>query len=175
MATSQKVVVSGEEAATKKTGSKRNQVAGHNWERLCARKLNELGIFPVRVASTREVSRHLDSMKIDLAYKLGTEDDPNQSLPINVQCKCTSCKISYAKVLSEMPKNGSPNVIFQKITERKVAGGKFMAVGEYAILSLEDFNKLLVLAYGPVLTDQMHTFPDDDEFQQDGQSSVDRR
>ena len=63
--------------------------------------------------------------------------------PYNIQCKNVAKSIDYAKLLAELPiDSGAINVIFHKQT-KKAENGRFMRVGEYAILELDDFYAML--------------------------------
>jgi len=107
----------------------RNRTAGHNWERVCCKKLIE--IYP-DVCTSRAESRTRDDLKVDLC-KTGF---------LNVQNKTRSQKEDYVKVLGEMPdEEGQINVIFDKQTRKK--GNRFLSVGEFAHLNLDDFIELV--------------------------------
>jgi len=107
----------------------RNRTAGHNWERVCCKKL--IGIYP-DVVTSRAESRTRDDQKVDLC-KTGV---------LNVQCKTRSQKEDYVKVLGEMPdEEGQINVIFDKQTRKK--GTRFLPAGEFVHMHLDDFIDLI--------------------------------
>jgi hypothetical protein len=107
-----------------------SRTAGHNWERECVKLLKD--IYP-KVVTSRAESRNRDDQKVDLCY----------TGKLNVQCKNYSKILKYNEVLSEMPiEEGQINVIFDRQT-RKSANGRFMKVGDYVHLSLDDFLKLI--------------------------------
>lgn len=70
---------------------------------------------------------------------MNQNETENGSLPINFQCKTTSRAVNYGQLLSEIP---FPGCVLHKLTS-KSKEGKFMPRGEYAILPMELFLKLL--------------------------------
>lgn len=129
-----------EEQQKNKKGSSRNKVAGSNWERLIAKKLRELGFHDIKCS--RECSRLRDSKKVDLC---NADEDKNGRFPFNIQAKSYSTHVKYAKLLKELEDHNGRNqvnVVFHKLTEKSI-GGKFMPKGEFAILYLDDFYKMI--------------------------------
>ena len=123
----------------KKKGSSRNMAAGHGFERDVAKKLREIGFADVR--TSRECSRKRDSQKVDLC---NADEDANGRLPYNIQCKNLNTLAKYPKLLKELEQHNSRkqiNVVFHKLT-KKSESGRFLPVGEYAILNLDDFYKM---------------------------------
>ena len=121
-------------------GSSRNRTAGHSWERICAKKLREIGYEDLK--TSRECSRLRDSQKVDLC---NGDEDASGRLPYNVQCKTLNTTAPYSKLLKELEEfNGRNhiNVVFHKMTKR-TEGGRFSPVGEYAILNLNDFYTMV--------------------------------
>jgi len=110
--------------------SKRNRVAGANWERECAKLLSEF--FP-DVVTSRSESRRRDDQKVDLCY----------TDYLNVQCKTLKDRVDYISVLKEMPvEEGQLNVIFEKKT-KKSPKGRFVTQGKYVHMTLDDFIDLI--------------------------------
>ena len=129
-----------EEQQEKKKGSSRNKTAGSNWERLIAKKLRELGFHDIKCS--RECSRLRDSKKVDLC---NADEDKNGRFPFNIQAKSYNTHVKYAKLLKELEDHNGRNqvnVVFHKLTEKSI-GGKFMPKGEFAILNLDDFYKMI--------------------------------
>lgn len=122
-------------------GSSRNRQAGHNWERLCAKELRDIGYTDLK--TSRECSRLRDSQKVDLC---NADEDASGRLPYNIQCKSLNSTAPYPKLLKELadnnPSDKQINVVFHRMT-KKSEGGKFMNVGEYALLNLSDFYKIV--------------------------------
>ena len=128
---------------TEKTkGSSRNRAAGHSWERRCAIILRELGYEDVK--TSRDCSRLRDSQKVDLC---NADEDKSGRLPYNIQCKTLNSSAPYHRLLKELEeRNGrrQVNVVVHKMT-KKTAGGRFDGIGEYAIMNLDDFYRILKL------------------------------
>ena len=123
-----------------KRGSSRNRVAGHNWERACAIKLREIGYEDVK--TSRECSRLRDSQKVDLC---NADEDKSGRLPFNFQCKTLNSSAPYHRLLKELEEyNGRKqiNAVIHKMT-KKSPSGRFDAIGEYAIMNLDDFYRIL--------------------------------
>lgn len=117
--------------------SYRNRQAGHKWERDLAKMFRNLN-YP-HVVTTRSESKSRDNQGIDLMNK---DERKNGQFPFNVQAKCTTRTLNYPKLLDELPKEeGIINVVLHRHTAK--AETKFMVTGEYAILTLEDFIKLI--------------------------------
>ena len=124
----------------KTKGSSRNRVAGHSWERRCAIILRELGYEDVK--TSRECSRLRDSQKVDLC---NADEDKSGRLPYNIQCKTLNSSAPYHRLLEELEKHNGRrqvNVVVHKMT-KKTAGGRFDGIGEYAIMNLDDFYRIL--------------------------------
>lgn len=136
------------------TNGKRNRNAGHAWERENAEDFRKF--FP-SVATSRSCNRARDAQKVDLAYpdeaKLGR-------FPYNVQSKNYSTSVKYPLLLSQMPQeDGIVNVVLHKQTEKE--GERFMTRGKYAIMSYENFFKLVALVEGyKALLDYVDFVPD---------------
>jgi hypothetical protein len=105
-----------------------NRRRGIRWELVCIKAIKHL--FPKAVSSRAE-SRERDAAKVDMCY---TGD-------FNVQCKLSNQRIPYDEILASMPEEQKINVIFNKLT-RKV-GKKFIPLGTYAMLPLNDFIKMM--------------------------------
>lgn len=119
--------------------STRNRTAGHSFELECARLFREAGFS--HVVTTRSESRSRDNQQIDLINK---DEGTNGRLPYNVQCKNKTTKVVYHKILSELPKTPNVvNVVIHKQTEKTAKSGRFLPVGKYAILNLEDFMNIV--------------------------------
>ena len=128
---------------TEKTkGSSRNRAAGHSWERRCAIILRELGYEDVK--TSRECSRLRDSQKVDLC---NADEDKSGRLPYNIQCKTLNSSAPYHRLLKELEEHNGRrqvNVVVHKMT-KKTTGGRFDGIGEYAIMNLDDFYRILKL------------------------------
>lgn len=124
-------------------GKSRNRDAGHKWERDCAKMLREIGYEDVR--TSRECNRLRDAQKVDLC---NSDEDTNGRLPYNIQCKTLSSSAQYSKLLRELDENNKDksviNVVFHKMTQKSTSG-RFLPVGEYALLNLKDFYKMMKL------------------------------
>lgn len=127
-----------------KTNGKRNREAGLEFERYRAEQYRALG-YPNAV-TTRSESKSRDDQKIDI---MNRDEWQNGRLPYNEQCKCTTGTLPYAKLLSELPSvPGVINVVTHRQTKKMTEGrfkGKFLIQGEYAIMSLDDFNTLVAI------------------------------
>lgn len=120
------------------TPGKRNRVAGHNWERECAKLFVKIG-YP-HVVTSRSENKKRDADKIDL---MNTDELENGLLPYSIQCKTLSTTAPYPKLLSEMKAlKGAVKVVLHKQT-KKSEKGKFIETGRYAILPMEDFMSLI--------------------------------
>lgn len=131
-------------------GSNRNRAAGLNFERAKAKRYRELGYEDVRCS--RECSRLRDAKKVDLC---NSDEDESGRLPYNFQCKTLARTAPYPKLLKELEEhNGRKqiNVVLHKMTE-KSEGGRFLPAGEFAILNIDDFNKMVekILKYEDAL------------------------
>ena len=128
---------------TEKTkGSSRNRAAGHLWERRCAIIFRELGYEDVK--TSRECSRLRDSQKVDLC---NADEDKSGRLPYNIQCKTLNSSAPYHRLLKELEEHNGRrqvNVVVHKMT-KKTTGGRFDGIGEYAIMNLDDFYRILKL------------------------------
>lgn len=117
-------------------GGTRNKNAGSNYEREIANAFKLAGF--THAATSRLVNPHRDSLKIDIANK---EEDVNGRLPYDAQCKTTTSKLDYEKLLNEIkPANNRIRVLFHRLTEK--AGTRFMAKGRFAIVFQDDFFRL---------------------------------
>ena len=115
------------------TNGKRNKSAGSGWERTLAERFRQIGFKDV--ITTRQGSRELDNLKIDL---MNSNTSAEGRLKYNVQAKNIKGHIPYAKVIRELPKeNGIINVICHKQTIK--VGTRFLPVDNFAILYLDDW------------------------------------
>jgi hypothetical protein len=105
-----------------------NRRRGIKWELACIHAIRHL--FPEAVSSRAE-SRNRDAQKVDICY---TGD-------FNIQCKLANRLIKYDQILAEMPEEGKINVIFNKFTRK--SGNKFLPLGTYAMLTMDDFIKMM--------------------------------
>lgn len=116
---------------------KRNKQAGSSWERLLAQKFRDIGYKDV--ITTRQGSRELDALKIDI---MNSTTSTEGRLPFNVQCKNIKGHLPYGKVLKELPKEtGITNVICHKSTKK--VNNRFVEQGRFAILYLDDFLEMI--------------------------------
>lgn len=144
------------------TNGKRNRNAGHSFELEMADAFRKAG-FP-HVVTSRSENRHRDAQKIDLVNK---DELENGRLPYNIQCKNSVGKLSYQKLLSQLPKNeGIVNVLVHKQTEKAVT--RFITRDKFAILYLADFLTMVELldkykkGY-TLLSDYFDSIPDDEK------------
>jgi len=150
-------------------GKRRNDRAGHSWERECRDKVRKIGY--VHTTTSRAESKSRDAKKIDL---MNVDEHINGKLPISVQCKNSCQIINYAEILTTgskkvvtlkrtgerkvievppMPKEkGIINVIFHKLTTNEpfissknelIDNGNFRTIGLYATCELDDFLVLV--------------------------------
>ena len=117
-------------------GGSRNRTAGLDFERRTAIKVRECFKWPY-VVTCRAESRTRDDAKVDLINK----DEPiNGRMIYDIQCKNTTVNVNYHKLIGEMPDiEETIPVILHKKTEK--SGGRFMPVGEYAIMKADDWYK----------------------------------
>lgn len=87
----------------KKRNLKNNRNRGHNYERLIAEELRELG-FP-GVVTSRSESKSMDDKKVDLI-------DTENKLFFNPQLKATIKTPDYFGIAKECPLKDKPFVIF---------------------------------------------------------------
>jgi hypothetical protein len=120
------------------TNGNRNRSAGNGYERAVVLKLKSIG-FP-NITTSRNNSRVRDKQCVDI---MNLDEAKDGRLPYNIQCKNVSKHVEYAKLLAEMPQDGTEiNVVFHKKTKKSEAG-IFRKEGEYAILKLDDFYGMM--------------------------------
>lgn len=112
-----------------------NRDRGIRAERTLINKLKCLGFTNIK--SSRAESRNLDAAGIDIA-------DPNNELPVYVQCKCTTSNPQYAKIISECPLKDKPVVVYHnkqykdKESDKQFSGGTYMIIpGDFALKLLQ--------------------------------------
>lgn len=125
----------------------RNKTAGNGYELKIVHELTDLGYL---VKTTRNSSRELDALKVDVCTPLHITEDTEEGrvFPYYIQAKFTQNNPSYHTILDCMPKN-RPGVLFHKKSEaRKIKGGKVRhyGMGEYAIMTKELFYELFTQA-----------------------------
>jgi lipopolysaccharide export system protein LptA len=108
-------------------GTSRNRNAGHSFELEVIKDLKEW--YPDAVSSRSE-SRNLDNQKVDICY---TGD-------IHIQCKNTTIKPDYHKIINQMPSD-KKRVIVHKLTKK--VSKNFVKQGQYVIMKYEDFLDIL--------------------------------
>lgn len=119
------------------TNGKRNRTAGGNWERALAQLFRDIGFKDI--ITTRQGSRELDALKIDL---MNSNTSKEGRFKYNIQAKCVKGHLLYGKVIGELPKEaGFTNVVCHRMT-RKV-GNRFIEEDTFAILYLDDFLELV--------------------------------
>lgn len=115
------------------THGARNRSVGHNLERLVVNMLKAIGYN--HAVTSRSESKNRDDSGVDI---MNHNEIDNGRLPYNIQCKCSTDRPQYDKILSEMPKHkGVKNVIIHKYTIKQ--GTLFNPRGHFAILSMGDF------------------------------------
>ena len=105
-----------------------NRRRGIRWELVCIKAIRHL--FPKAVSSRAE-SRERDAAKVDICF----------SGDFNIQCKLSNKRVHYEEILESMPVEGQINVIFNKLTRK--SGKNFLPLGTYAMLTMEDFIKMM--------------------------------
>ena len=104
----------------------KNRDRGNAYELTVIKKIKHL--YPDAVSSRSE-SKNLDNKQVDICY----------TGQFHIQCKLMATKPDY-KILSEMPQDKIP-VIFHRYARKSKKN--FISEGEFAILRVEDFIKLL--------------------------------
>lgn len=84
------------------------------------------------ICTSRYGNRRLDDLGVDIVLP--------KDAPFHFQCKSYSRRVPYDLILEKMPTDKIP-VILSKLTEKR--GSRFYKKGEYAILKLEDFYKII--------------------------------
>lgn len=130
---------------------RKNKVQGSNWERSVITLLSQfLNLLPfnnrnfvdAEIGSTRQFSRYLDAEGIDIWFKNITD--------LHIQCKKCICNgvatksIDISSLDRIMNKTGIRAVLF-KTTKKSKDAKKETSTGEYAVLPMEDFLKLIEL------------------------------
>lgn len=105
-----------------------NREKGHRFERQLKTILQNK--FP-GVKTSRSESRELDNKGVDFA----------NTDPFNFQCKSLSKKVNYDEILTKMEQVDGVSVILHRLTEKR--GNRFYTRGEYAILKMDDFLRLI--------------------------------
>jgi len=108
--------------------SKRNRRAGHSYERDVVKRLREMGWD---VHTSRYASRLLDDSGVDIAG----------DFPYGIQCKATQLTPQVQDLLTTT----AADVIFWRKMVKK--GKNFYNSGEYAMMDVEMFYKLIELAH----------------------------
>lgn len=116
----------------KKRNLKNNRNRGHNYERLIAEELRELG-FP-GVVTSRSESKSMDDKKVDLI-------DTENKLFFNPQLKATIKTPDYFGIVKECPLKDKPFVIFWK--KIKPTESTFRSEGEIVMLPKTFFYDLI--------------------------------
>lgn len=127
-----------------KTIGKRNKAAGYAFEVEVVNILKEMGFKHATLARMESMAR--DRAKVDI---MNAEEGKNGRLPWNFQCKNISreIKLEYYKLLAEMPKGDEINVVLHNRTEKQIGKNiRFITKGQYAILDMPAFFKLLTQA-----------------------------
>ena len=105
-------------------------VRGKKFELKIMKKLKEWGYK--KLARTILVNKSMDNKGVDLIGNV-PEDKPF----LNIQCKASSKRQKYDRLLETMPNNGAVNVLLHEHWwEGSISG-------TYAILTSSDFEKLL--------------------------------
>lgn len=119
-------------------GPHRNRRAGHKFELTIRNAFRDIG-YP-HLVSSRSESRSRDAQKVDL---INQNEGVNGRFPYNVQCKNTTRRTEYNKLLAELPTDSKAiNVIVHKMTSntgKKNVQGTFSKLGVYAILDFDSF------------------------------------
>lgn len=113
--------------------SKRNRTAGHDWERKCAEILRTF--FP-GIVTSRSANLLKDAKKVDL---VNADELRDGELPFNFQCKSTCNGANYHKILNDMP--DGDNILLHQY--KKKANKNFVTRGEYVVMTMDTFLKLL--------------------------------
>lgn len=116
----------------KRRNLKRNRTRGHDYERLIANELRELG-FP-GVVTSRSESKSFDDKKVDLI-------DTEGKLFFNPQLKSTINTPDYFGIAKECPFKDKPFVIFWK--KIKPTESTFRSEGEIVMIPKTFFYDLI--------------------------------
>lgn len=117
-------------------GGSRNRTAGHRLETQTAKRCREELGWP-HVVTSRSENRARDNAKVDL---VNVDEYTNGRMIYDIQLKNTTVNVNYHKIIGEMPDlEETMPVILHKKTEKK--NGRFMPVGEYAIMKADDWFK----------------------------------
>ena len=108
----------------------RNRSAGHSFEREIVKLYKEIGFK--EAVTCRYASRMMDDLKVDIC----------QVDPLYNQCKDTQKNVDHHKILSDMPEEkGKINILLHR--KRVKQGSRFYKKGDYAILEMNDFMKMV--------------------------------
>ena len=146
----------------------RNRTAGHGFERSICKRINSLTLNDTnitaerikttddssfytlpKVCTTREVDRASDAKKKDITT---FNKKREQEFPYIIQAKSRALStVSYERLLQEIVDNNTEDVtvnkripvVFHQRTAK--ANKRFIVKGEYAIMYMEDFLKLIDL------------------------------
>ena len=120
-----------------KTNGKRNRAAGHGYELKIIKELKELVPVFKDAVSSRSESRNLDDKGVDIANTPG----------YSVQCKNSKTNPNYVELLNDLNNVGSLRGTIKVILHKKTKKAKanFIPVGEYALLTKQDFYNLVRL------------------------------
>lgn len=116
----------------KKRNLKRNRTRGHDYERLIANELRELGF--TGVVTSRSESKKMDDCKVDLM-------DPEGKLFFYPQLKTTINTPDYFGISKECPLKDKPFVIFWK--KVKPTESTFRSEGEIIMMPKTFFYDLI--------------------------------
>ena len=116
----------------KSIGAK-NRTRGNNYERKIVKELKELS-NDQEITTTRNESKKLDNMKIDIS-------DPNNIFPCYFQLKATQNTPSVKQLNNEVGKKDKPLCILWAAQELREKNQ--ITVGEYAIIPKNLFYNML--------------------------------
>jgi len=112
-----------------------NRTSGHNWERDVVNYLKKW--FPTFFfGTTRKHSKALDDQKVDIYTEF----------PLEIQCKVITknsltLPLKPLHELKEFRDNDTPKAVFFKFFKKGKKRRK--KVGEYVLMSIDDWNKLI--------------------------------
>lgn len=123
------------------TNGKRNRSAGHNFEKDEVKRHSK---YFTNIGTTRLYNRSRDACGIDIC---SADELIHGRLPLDISCKSsTSASVPYIKFLEKM--NTPPDrigVVLHRRTQK--ATTNFITKGEYAIMTLSDYEKFLQHMY----------------------------
>lgn len=129
----------------------KNKTQGSNWERrvvdllstvLNLEKFNNTNSMTAEIGSSRQFDRNLDAKGIDIWFKTIRN--------LHIQCKKTICNGKTVKTidissLDRIMNNDGIRAVVVRTTKKPLNAKRETSTGEYAVVPMEDFLKLLTI------------------------------